>query len=141
MTIIRLDIPPADYVKGEYSVVSGPPSPLVTHYYTRKAVRSAFVLGVVVGAILCFTAITATAGDSVGSALWPPEPQYKSFVEEVTCMQLQDCCDVWGPCWNGWDKSIPLPVTTAPVPVPAPIYPLASAMVLMCCLIWKGMRR
>ncbi len=75
---------------------------------------------IVKATLLLFTAsFPAYAGDSVGSALWPPESQYEVMVKEVTCMQLQDCCDVWGPCWNGWDKPIPLPVTTAPAP-PAP---------------------
>ncbi len=70
-------------------------------------------------ALAFLLASTAHAGDSVGGLLWPPEPQHEIYVEEVTCMQLKDCCDVHGPCWNWYDK--PIPVTSTPVaPVPLP---------------------
>ncbi len=100
---------------------------------TRVLARIAVILIVLWWLYFMITTIIppAYAGDSVGSALWPPEPQYEVMVKEITCMQLQDCCDIWGPCWNGWDK--PIPVTTAPVPLP----PAGLMLTAAVGLLWR----
>jgi len=99
-----------------------------------RAILIAAALGFAVGLILEAVAPAHAAGDAPLSDIVPPE--WQRTVIEVTCHDMRDCCGIDRDCCPGCDTSHREP---APVPLPAPIYLLASAMVLMRCL--KGSHR
>lgn len=98
-----------------------------------------FALLYTLGLVL-FSGVARAGDDAPGAALWPEEPAYEATVHElavigpVDLMRDRPLCSLDHPCTR---PSLVVP-PMAPVPLPAPIYLLASAMVLMCAL--KGKR-
>lgn len=77
---------------------------------------------------LLLLALPAHAGDTAPgpmAALVPGE--WQRVVFETTCTALGDCCGIHRPCGDYYQRA-PDP---APVPLPASLYILASAMVLV----------